>query len=194
MLESIDTRHGQHTSQICQTVTKAPAPIPLWPLEFAGDSENSTVFTAPIMPLGRAEEQVRLERMKRRLNSHCKGLLEVQRHVPLTAAGIEYLHRTVRDFLHEQSTWTMLEAMAGEPFNAERSLCRALLMRLKSLPINLMPTLSHESVVRGRIGLQCMEHLVICFVEYAKKVHIEAGDAQLELFDEIAATVHVLVT
>ncbi|KAI8632893.1 hypothetical protein F5Y19DRAFT_333100 [Xylariaceae sp. FL1651] len=62
----------------------------------------------------------------RRLNGRCKGLLEVRRQ------KVEFLHRTVRDFLRTREMVDFLRSKTNESFNPYLSILRAHIAWLKS--------------------------------------------------------------
>ena len=86
--------------------------------------------------------------MERRLNSRCKGLLEVAynstneptstisitsqpdmlRHVKQT---VEYIHRTAKGFIEKPDVWSAIKENSEASFDPYESLCRATVFRLK---------------------------------------------------------------
>jgi hypothetical protein len=84
--------------------------------------------------------------MRKRLNACCKGLLEVHfydssnYHDSTLASSVlfnwkvDFLHRTVRDFLILPGMQTMLGEWAGDDFNADQVICEAILCQIKSAP------------------------------------------------------------
>ena len=88
-----------------------------------------------IRALEGGELSSRLDFMERRLNTLCKGLLEVQRlpgPVTFFSHRVDFLHRTVRDFLQTDVLAKMLMA-TREPFDVHIALCKAFLAETKSL-------------------------------------------------------------
>ncbi|KAJ8111143.1 hypothetical protein ONZ43_g5693 [Nemania bipapillata] len=62
------------------------------------------------------------------LNKWCRDLLGISSHVDYDR--IEFLHRTVRDFLCSETIWRLLEKRAGRGFNPRLLLCRAFLAQI----------------------------------------------------------------
>lgn len=104
------------------------------------------------------DEQIfRAERMRRRLHSRCKGLLDVpsfDKHGP--EARVEYLHRTVKDFLEENGTRGFLTLNV---FDAHLALCAAFLRHAKLLDPT---TLAKETVESVLVAHLLKEFLIQC--------------------------------
>ncbi|KAL9610544.1 MAG: hypothetical protein Q9167_004756 [Letrouitia subvulpina] len=107
ILYSLDQRYLEHAAQYFALVEAAE--IPLTILQFAYADEESPE-SALKMTCGRPDESdisLRVEAMSRRLNSRCKGFLEIDRGLGSTNGNgyltsnvtVQYLHRTVRDFI-----------------------------------------------------------------------------------------------
>jgi hypothetical protein len=80
------------------------------------------------------------EDMRRRLNARCKGLLDVVHESPSLPRyfqyNVQYLHRTVRDFLFETSEMqNFLESLLPEGYRAQNELCKAFVRLLTAIPM-----------------------------------------------------------
>jgi hypothetical protein len=89
--------------------------------EFISQLEVPTVDTQKAIRFSRAEQ------MRRRLNACSKGLLEVKTKSTgegqnLADAKVEYLHRTVRDFVRRPDIWKKLREATTPPFDPEERL------------------------------------------------------------------------
>lgn len=141
ILRGIDensSNHLQHASQLFQLQRfREPATLSLWTLALADDDDPSLWEGPPREP---SEEQCAwiLESMKRRLNSRTGGLLEVLgdsgRAGTQTGVGmqksskVQYLHRTVKDFVESRAVWTEL---TKAPFDPHVSFCKAYALHSK---------------------------------------------------------------
>jgi len=79
--------------------------------------------------------------MKRRIDGHTKGLLEVigqdnvaERGSSSIGAWVEFYHKTAIDFFRSDETWDLLKAQAGADFNIDLTLFVACLLEMKALP------------------------------------------------------------
>ena len=72
----------------------------------------------------------------------CKDLLEMNRHDDdentYHRCRVDFLHRTVRDFLEIPDMKKLLEGRAGAEFDPLVSLCRNLLAQIKALPVKVV--------------------------------------------------------
>ncbi|KAI1096763.1 hypothetical protein F5B19DRAFT_4577 [Rostrohypoxylon terebratum] len=105
--------------EIRESVDKLP--LTLLSISFIDEDVQQALFIKHFYTLNRDEQIFQAERMRRRLYSRCKGLLEVP---AFDKRGLEvpvqYLHRTVKDFLEEDGTRGLL---ASSDFDAHLALC-----------------------------------------------------------------------
>lgn len=140
---------------------QASDPLSVLELSFADEEDKEATIRGGIQPISQDEKEYRSNAMKRRLNRRCKGLLEspalrpkVQNHSshrdelepargfqsqkqslyppdePVNL-NVEYLHRTVKDFLENPEICNILLGATQPPFDPNVSLSRAFLLRLK---------------------------------------------------------------
>jgi hypothetical protein len=131
ILNSVDIKRA---SQLLLIVQSGP-PMTLIELSFADEDDLDFAFQLPTAPLGDEIFMSRAKRMKRRLNACCKGLLEAQstkEGQPLPQRTIEYLHRTVRDFVLRQDVVTKL-AESTISFNPSLRICLSNLATFKTM-------------------------------------------------------------
>ena len=176
MLNSIDDFYLENASQLFHIVLAAQSPPSVLGLSFADEEDSLLALRAQIKPLTDDGTLSRCEVMKRRLNSRCKGFLEVpspncdpnrppldivmsvkrelqclgnhkeqdscdqlpyepRRSGSTLLAGqkVEFLHRTVRDFIAKPDVWTRLMSATMREFDPNLALCRSYLLQLKTL-------------------------------------------------------------
>lgn len=62
--------------------------------------------------------------MRRRLNSRCKGLIEAPAFkTDGSGAKVQYLHRTVRDYLKRGDIWEHIVPGTGHSLDVDLTLC-----------------------------------------------------------------------
>jgi hypothetical protein len=100
----------------------------------------------PPIPMPRTKIDSRAELMRRRLNACGKGLLEshVAGHLYLADATVEYLHRTVRDFIRRPDIWSKLLEATTLGFDPALHLAVSEIARIKIIEI---PTDSNVTLV-----------------------------------------------
>ena len=169
MLNSLDPFYFEHASQYFRLVRASKEPPTLLCLSFA-DEEPDFVQTCKVQTLDDHQKLSRANIMKRRLNSRCKGLLEVSqafasRHRRATLRKnsiklerseeltVQYLHRTVKDFLDSPRVWTRLVAATQNGYDPNLALSRSYLAQLKCMD----PEGLEQTVFLGVIR-SCLRH------------------------------------
>ena len=93
-------------------------------------------FKAEIEELSQQQVDERHASMKRRLNSRCKGLLEIYvvsdcGH-PFFEYEVDFMHRTVRDFMKYTALKTLLKPYVDNSLDTDTEICKSYLCQLKS--------------------------------------------------------------
>ncbi|KAF2470006.1 uncharacterized protein BDR25DRAFT_35993 [Lindgomyces ingoldianus] len=181
ILSNLEPRHFDQASQLLQIVEAALAPLSLLSLYFAEEGFDMSL-TSEVRPLTTDEISSKVEIMRRRILSRCKGLLEpryirsessIQSQENDKEGGeVSYLHRTVKDFLQSQEIWDYIVAGTGSSFDPNRSLCGACVFRLKTMAPG-------EDMIRRiwRIMPLCMK--------YAKALEESSGEPQVLFLHEL---------
>ncbi|CZT18951.1 uncharacterized protein RCC_04796 [Ramularia collo-cygni] len=142
MLDSVDDVYQRYTARTLLIVFEADEPLSMlafWYLE--SDLEDPTsVLTLPIKPLPDSTVKTCRGVVAARLKKWCRDLLEVVWSPASGSFGdmaqlfkVDFLHRTVRDFLMTRSIQESLLSRAGEDFCASLSTCRLYLALAKWL-------------------------------------------------------------
>ena len=131
MFDKLEDFYKTQSAQIFLTCIRSRLPLAL--IAFAvfepSDDEEIEILQAEVDD---PEELTRLERLLRlRINSRCCDLLEIR---PTTLGQIvDFLHRTVRDFLRTADIALLLEERAGSSFIPLEQLCRMELVIVRRL-------------------------------------------------------------
>jgi hypothetical protein len=84
---------------------------------------------------------LRTDTMRRRLNSRCKGLLEVGRPATNDPSSqeptVQYLHRTVKDYIEDEDIQATLKATLTSPFDAHLKLAAGYVSHIKATDDNV---------------------------------------------------------
>ncbi|KAJ4176077.1 hypothetical protein NW767_015565 [Fusarium falciforme] len=140
-----DFYHGQSAEMFSVTLEGAED-LPLIAYWFMGNQGPSDALTLEPNPLSPQKLNQRFKAVKTQLNACCKGLLEVQDLPPraeeaslpsivLFNRKVNFLHRTVRDFLLLDDTQRILQRWYSPAFDPHESICRALLADIKVAPV-----------------------------------------------------------
>jgi len=130
--------------------------------------------------------------MKRKLYSRCKGLLEIESSQPTTSRDsdneeniadnkLQYLHRTVKDYLEMPETWEWILAANEEPFDPCVALSKSYLLQLKMKQTN---EIDHYKIW----------DLATWSIHYAKQSELNDGPVQIALLDELDRTATALTS
>lgn len=177
-----------YASQLFQIIRACRAPLTLLALAFA-DEDESQFRLRGVRPLTGDEEDAKARRMRRRLSSRCKGLLEASNRSPANAT-VEYLHRTVREFLHRDDVWEKIIAAGPSTFNPKVALSRSYLYQLRYTRIIPSVDVGHTHDMIGSYPLQGSFLSIITWaIQYASDASEQTGDAQVEILEELGRTV-----
>jgi hypothetical protein len=136
----------ERTEQI-QRFLQNPPLLTLLSLFFADEKNTDWTLKAPIGPLNDDEKSKHCQSMEDRLKNCCAGLLEAQTNLDDAVAvshlipgftlppdgRVQYLHRTVRDYLHQPDVWESITAKTDtSDFEPNISLLRSCILQLKA--------------------------------------------------------------
>lgn len=187
MLDQISHEHRQDASKLFQIVRAALETPTVMTLAWA-DEDPNLPFTRAVEPLSVSERDARSQRMRRRLNIYCRGLLEADRSSS-SEATVEFIHRTARDFLYNDEIWSRMQSYTPKSFHPCEALGRSCVLQLKCIGENshAIPSMTHNSIIHS---LRLWEGSSLCklfthFVQYTHKLYKETGDTQLQLYNEL---------
>lgn len=164
MLDDLSPNYMDHAAQYFQLIACGPTPLPTILLSFA-DEEDDYAVRLPVKEMEYNVYEARIETMRIRLNSRCKGLLETtapwqQRGSMVRGWGtihpqtVRYLHRTVKDFLENPERREKIMKVTDPSFDPHIRLCSGYLAVYKSCHYQEpVETLDDES---RKMALGCM--------------------------------------
>ncbi len=141
MLDSVDNVYQQDMARTFQVALQATDSLPLIAYSYADETALEYALDLPVGPISTNELISRLDKMRRRVNSRTKGLLEIcgnSTSVGELGDWVEFLHRTVRDFLLTKDIQKMLEYRLDKGFSPNRAISRAYLALMKTLMVRLV--------------------------------------------------------
>jgi hypothetical protein len=139
ILFTVDNFYRKETAQMFQVTLTARDALSLMSYWYM-DQEASFLENLTTGSVSKAIIDSRQAQMCKRLNACCKGLLEVQsvEHRGGTEdffyLKVDFLHRTVRDFLRDPDMQNMLGKWVGTDFDANIAICQALIAQVKTAP------------------------------------------------------------
>jgi len=132
ILRSVSVPYRKQASYLFQLIQAASTPPTLLTLSFT-EKDFQSVMEAEVKEISIDERSFRAETIRRRLNSRCRGLLEAPDFdLQGSEAKVQYLHRTVKDFLNRQEVQKYVISSSQEVYNPYSKLCSAFLLRVKT--------------------------------------------------------------
>jgi hypothetical protein len=145
MLDDLGPKYMAHVAQYFQLMAACPRPLPAILLFFADEEEDDFAVKLPVRRYDLSEFNARIELMRVRLNSCGKGLLELNEsrddkattYDRKSVTTINYLHRTLKDFLEQPGPRETISKMTGPSFDARLRLSTGYLALYKTCHHNL---------------------------------------------------------
>lgn len=130
ILHSIESFYHKKMASTLQIALAAtlPAPALVYGFHDAEYDDEDYAHKLPVQPKSSAKASSRLKQITRHLNGRCRGLLDVNRHTH----RVEFLHRSVMDFLRTKDMSDFLESRAPPGSNASLSLMRGYFAYIKT--------------------------------------------------------------
>ena len=158
MLKNIDENYQQQTAQTFLLALQASEPLSLMTYAMVDELESDPSYALKLQmqQISSADITSRHRDMKLRINARCKDLLEVtpagQKLRASLSKGdlaydsyksspsfyeykVDFLHRTVRDFLHLKEIYEWLLGNVSCGFDVDQSLCAAFLAQVKTISV-----------------------------------------------------------
>lgn len=146
ILASLDAFYLHQASQLFRLALESRKPLSVLTFSYLDEEDPDFALKKKINPISEEEEAARCETIERRLNSRCKGLLESRYRQGCDSYSnadgvvaernfyeVDFLHRTVRDFLTTPTIGVELVASDTAEFNAKMTLARAFVAQIKGL-------------------------------------------------------------
>ncbi|KAI9785343.1 MAG: hypothetical protein M1839_000361 [Geoglossum umbratile] len=187
ILMSLEPVYREQTARAFQISLSAAKPLSLMTYWFLDLDEEDPDFaiTMDIEPLSLDEIHSRHEEMKKRLNGRCKGLIEVSSYQKLdysTHYQVEFLHRTVRDFLMTKDMQVLLANWSKDSFDAHLTICRTILAEVKS----------HKTKLSDLQNLGPLTDLLDDFMYYAREAEAQTNASPIQSLNELDRVVSCL--
>lgn len=198
MLAAIPSIYLKHTARILDIAKLAAEPQSAMAISFVDEVTTNveTVAKLPSEPMEEAEISFREDQVRRQLDARSKGLLEITSDKGYEGhyfqMKVDFLHRTVRDFLDRSDGSRVLQGRLEQPSTA-LIMCRALVATLKRAPRetfqdeadfeNLVRTLFRwaSRVEHDRGGIKELPSLL----SVAERAYLERSQEQRQRKDDL---------
>ncbi|KAJ0115843.1 hypothetical protein J7T55_004012 [Diaporthe amygdali] len=179
MLNSVESIYHHQMAETFLVALNASRPLSLMLYSFLDDFSGAPgrALTFPVQGMDNYDISLRHQQMRRRLNGRCKGLLEIYQDpgsVDYLGYRVEFLHRTVRDFLDTKEMANFLLENAPD-IDTNESTLHGFIVLIKSLP-------QRESYLAegGPLSSLLLEAFHYAYVSERKR-----GQPQTDLLDEL---------
>jgi hypothetical protein len=154
IIGSVSPSYLEQACMIFQCLRISLEPLSLLDLSLAQEDIDEAMV-AEVKPMDANEVEFRAETMRRRLNSRCRGLIEAPEFDEEGPdAKIQYLHRTVKDFLATRRDWEVRAISEHSGFHPDLALCSGYLFHLKVMCRNKSLFLDEF----WRVFANCLQH------------------------------------
>ena len=190
ILHDLDPFYLGHAAQYFSLVEAAREPLTVLQFAFADEESPQSAIGMSTGSMTDNEISLRIYSANRRLNSRCKGLLDTDRALQSaqykdsrlpSQLTVQYLHRTVRDFIKSPKAQEFLRSSTNPDFDPSIQLCVAYLMDIKRLHGQL-----EQINMIGRDDEKCpfASYIIRCLTQAAGATKANE-EAVVELMDEL---------
>jgi hypothetical protein len=189
MISSLDPFYLEHAAQLFKFIQVSLSPPELLTLACADEDDSfSSALDRDTKPFSADQIRVLHESMRRRINSRCKGLLEVSsvrgsgdddRNTPdWEMFTVQYLHRTVKDYMQSNEIQEKFQSTMKSPYDPHLKHCIGILSVIKGMSIEKRSTHS----------LTLFQSQTRTFLQYAKGVKQQSQSNLMYLMEEFDIT------
>lgn len=191
ILHSLDPFYLEHAAQYFTLIESAKASLTILELSFADEESPRSAIKMSLGSMTEEEISLRIEAASRRINSRCKGFLEIERGLQSiqnndmchpSQLTVQYLHRTVKDFINTPKARSFLQSSVNPDFDPSIQLCVAYLMGMKA-----SHGLRSSSHLVNRELFSAPSIMVIPYFRQAAGIAKASEGAMIELLDELKA-------
>jgi hypothetical protein len=171
IFDDIEPSYRLQASKLLQLFRAFFHPPTILSLAFAEYPDIEDALEYPVKELTNQEMISKIERTRRRLNSRCRGLLEVPYHNFNEDSRVSYLHRTVKDFVEVKKRWDMIVAFGPPSFEPYGHIAKSNLMQVKTMTESRVP-----------------KHFISCTrncADYASAIPETLRDLAFQIFEEL---------
>ena len=173
ILNQVEEIYRPSMARSFQEALQASEPMPLLAYSFLDEEDPDFAITLRLREVQKPDMRIRNQRMSRRINGRSKGLLEIHRGwqwPEFWGDKVEFFHRTVRDFLLTTEMQDFLNRNSDHSLNINRSLSRAYLCLIKTLP-------SYGAELLSPYAEKCML--------LAHQAELETNTTDISMLDEL---------
>lgn len=211
LLSDVAEFYRGQSAELFSVALEGEENLPLMAYWHMGAENPDYALKLEVKQLSMRQISMRLKTMKQRLNACCKGLLEVRQLEPRNERDsfdwkVNFLHRSVRDYLALDDTQVLLKKWCSKGFDIQLTICRALLAQIKTspdgdeywgvnAPVSQLAGLIHRQINRGQRSENWLElckiRTELQTVLVHKAIVKQEGPPQQVAFDETRIVVEL---
>lgn len=169
MIQSLDPFYLEHAAQLFALVGASREPMNLLLASFVDEEDPQFALRLEFKSMSDQEIDIRMDAMRRRINSRSRGLLEVKGGTS-TPQGIgydasshkevtvQYLHRTVKDFVESLDVQETLQRALKAPFDPHLRLLAGKLAYLKSMGTSILRRTALDDYILDSYVIDCFSN------------------------------------
>lgn len=149
MIQSLDPFYLEHAAQLFALVGASRKPMDLLLASFVDEEDPQSALRMESKAMSDQQIDIRMDTMRRRINSRSRGLLEVKggtstpQGISYDASSheevtVQYLHRTVKDFVESPDIQQTLTGAFKAPFDPHLRLLAGKLAYLKNMGTSIL--------------------------------------------------------
>ncbi|KAL8992069.1 MAG: hypothetical protein Q9169_007398 [Polycauliona sp. 2 TL-2023] len=177
MLSSVEKVYHKQVARLLLLRLSCPSTLTVMSASNFDNEDPDFALTMEAKPSDYVQTRERLDIASRRIRARCIDLLEVYGQDPGTLE-VNFLHRTVYEYLETPEIRRLLLERAGGDFDVNRYFCNTMLFQIKTLPTEDMSPWLHPPI----------NFLVAEFMCYAEGMDL-ANSHDYRLLDELDRTI-----
>ena len=182
MLDSIEGLYHKQAARLFLMRLNDPGTLSTMTVSYFDEDDPNFGLEAPMVPWSFQEIRERCVRTRVRVMARCTDLLELP---PVSADGeladsrVDFLHRTVHDFLQTRNIHNLLTAQAGINYDTNLYLCNSTLSQMKRLELRYK---SHE---------KRFDFLMDSFMHHLSQMDIKSNRENTAIVNELDRVISV---
>ena len=183
MLDSIEGLYHKQAARLYLMRFSHPGILSIMTVSYFDEDDPFFALGAPIALWSLEEIRERCTRTRVRVMARCTDLLEVSpvsKDGELADSRVDFLHRTVHDFVQTQNIHNLLTQRAGATFNTNLFLCNSTLSQMKRLNLRYK---SHDNR---------FDSLLDSFMYHVSQMEIKDSYENATIIDELDQTIRVI--
>lgn len=133
ILDNLDRFYWRNAAEYFYLMLACPKPPEALLFYYAAEEDIDSAIRLKMGLLGEKQRRLQTETLRKRLNTSCQGLIAIPKPVatrgqsPVKTVQVQYMHRTVKDYMEQESVKEKLQGMIEGHFDPHIRLCAAAL-------------------------------------------------------------------